>query len=429
MNSIKQSTIWNLIGNILPLLIGLLCIPFLVKNIGIERFGVLTLIWTLIGYFSIFDFGIGRALTYSVSIQKTENDNNKLYSSIYSGLKLVLITGLIGGFILALISKQLGYSWLNTNINLREETYYSILIASLAIPFTTYTSGIKGVLEGFEEFKQINILKLILGLLNFISPVFCVFLLGNSLINIVILLVIIRIAILILHLIYLNKKIKLTNILFRSKFIASHDNKLLKFGAWMTLSNLVSPLMVNADRFFISYVLGASMVAYYTIPFDLVIRILIIPASLTSVLFPRFSKLINNDIYEANKIYQKSTSIVLKIMFIITLVVISLSYLGLKLWINEDVATKSYLLLIILMLGVFFNGLAQVPFSLIQAAGKVKDTSILHIIEFGLYIILLVTLIKFFGLIGVAFAFLLRTFIDFFILGKIANKILNNTKH
>jgi O-antigen/teichoic acid export membrane protein len=197
----------------------------------------------------------------------------------------------------------------------------------------------------------------------------------------------------------------------------------------MTLSNLVSPLMVNADRFFISYVLGASMVAYYTIPFDLVIRILIIPASLTSVLFPRFSKLINNDIYEANKIYQKSTSIVLKIMFIITLVVISLSYLGLKLWINEDVATKSYLLLIILMLGVFFNGLAQVPFSLIQAAGKVKDTSILHIIEFGLYIILLVTLIKFFGLIGVAFAFLLRTFIDFFILGKIANKILNNTKH
>ena len=82
MNSIKQSTIWNLIGNILPLLIGLLCIPFLVKNIGIERFGVLTLIWTLIGYFSIFDFGIGRALTYSVSIQKTENDNNKLYSSI-----------------------------------------------------------------------------------------------------------------------------------------------------------------------------------------------------------------------------------------------------------------------------------------------------------------------------------------------------------
>ena len=424
MNSIKKGTIWNLIGNVLPMLVGVLCIPFLVKHIGVESFGVLTLIWTLIGYFSIFDFGIGRALTFSVSNMKFDFDPQNLYRSVNSGLKLLLITGLVGGTILAIISKKLGYSWLNTNINLRSEAFYSILIASFAIPFTTYTSGIKGILEGYEDFKIVNILKLVLGILNFILPVICVLLLGNSLIYIVSSLVITRVLILILHVIYLNKKVKLSYIFFKKNVKEKIDSKILHFGAWMTLSNIVSPLMVNADRFFISYVLGASVVAYYTIPFDLVIRFLILPASLTSVLFPRFSSLLNTNDNGTVDLYKKSLFTIFKLMIALTLLTIIFSYLGLKIWINQDVATKSYKLLIILSIGVFFNGLAQVPHSLIQAAGKVKLTSLLHVSEFIIYITLLIILLKYFGLVGAGIAFVIRTIIDFFVLNHISKNIL-----
>jgi len=157
MNSIRSGTIWNLIGSITPMIVGLLCIPLLIKNIGVERFGVLTLIWSLIGYFSIFDFGIGRALTFNVSNLKSDLDPSNLYNSINSGMQLLLATGIIGGVILACISPKLGYSWLNTNQSLNRETFHSILLASLAIPFTTYTSGIKGILEGYEDFKIINL--------------------------------------------------------------------------------------------------------------------------------------------------------------------------------------------------------------------------------------------------------------------------------
>ncbi len=424
MNSIRNGTVWNLIGNVLPMLVGVVCIPFLVKHIGVESFGVLTLIWTLIGYFSIFDFGIGRALTFSVSNMKFDLDPNNLYRSINSGLKLLLITGLVGGAILALISKKLGYSWLNTNISLRNETFYAIFIASLAIPFTTYTSGIKGVLEGFEEFRVVNILKLLLGILNFTLPVFCVLLIGNSLIYIVLSLVITRVLILILYFIYLNKKVTLSAIFFRKSSTEKIDSKILHFGAWMTLSNIVSPLMVIADRFFISYVLGASVVAYYTIPFDLVIRFLILPASLTSVLFPRFSSLIQNDKDATIDLYKKSLKNVFVIMLILTILTILFSHFGLKIWINEDIANKSYKLLIILSIGVLFNSLAQIPYSLIQAAGNVKLTSLLHVSEFIIYTLLLIILVKLFGLIGASVAFVLRTIIDFLALSYISKKTL-----
>ena len=168
------------------------------------------------------------------------------------------------------------------------------------------------------------------------------------------------------------------------------------------------------------------MVAYYTIPFDFAIRLLIIPASLTGVLFPRFSNLLISDIKETIKVYKKSFAIIFKIMLVVSAGIIAFSYLGLKIWINEDVASKSYLILIILMIGVFFNSLAQVPFSIIQADGKVKLTSLLHIAEFVIYIVLLVLLAKYVGLIGVAFAFLTRTLIDYIFLSKIANNILSH---
>ena len=65
--SLRKNTLWNLAGSGLPLIAAVFCIPYLLKQLGNEAFGVLTLIWALIGYFSLFDMGVGRALTYELS--------------------------------------------------------------------------------------------------------------------------------------------------------------------------------------------------------------------------------------------------------------------------------------------------------------------------------------------------------------------------
>jgi hypothetical protein len=54
--SLKRNIVWNLAGTGLPLLVGALTIPYLPRTTGVEAFGVLTLVWALIGYFSLFDF-------------------------------------------------------------------------------------------------------------------------------------------------------------------------------------------------------------------------------------------------------------------------------------------------------------------------------------------------------------------------------------
>lgn len=61
--SLIRSVLWTLVGDGSPILAAVFAIPILIHRLGNDRFGVLTLAWTIVGYFGMFDVGVGRALT------------------------------------------------------------------------------------------------------------------------------------------------------------------------------------------------------------------------------------------------------------------------------------------------------------------------------------------------------------------------------
>ncbi len=60
---IARNTTWNIVGMCAPILVALYCIPQMIRGLGQDQFGLLSLVWMLVGYFTILDMGIGRALT------------------------------------------------------------------------------------------------------------------------------------------------------------------------------------------------------------------------------------------------------------------------------------------------------------------------------------------------------------------------------
>ena len=62
-----RNAVWTLLSLGAPMLIALAAIPALIRTLGADRFGIVTLSWLLIGYCSLFDLGLGRALTRVVS--------------------------------------------------------------------------------------------------------------------------------------------------------------------------------------------------------------------------------------------------------------------------------------------------------------------------------------------------------------------------
>jgi len=419
--SLKKYTTWNLIGAGAPLLVGVITIPFLISKLGIESFGILTLIWALIGYFSLFDFGLGRALTQQIASMRAVELTDQIPRLVKAGLVFIAATGLVGGGLLAVLSPMLSQSWLNIGEGLKESALFSFVIASIGIPLTTVTTGLRGILEAYEDFKTVNILRVSLGVLNFALPALSVIAFGPILEYAVLSLVVARAVVILPHFLLVNKKLSAQWL--RETFEYSDVKILWQFGAWMTVSNVVSPLMVTADRFVISAVLGAAVVAYYSVPFDTLMRMLMIPGALTVALFPRITALIANDLSAAKKLYSKATSIVAMVFTPILLITSLSAHLWLSLWLGTDFADRAWVATAILSMGICFNGMAQIPHAVIQAKGNARLTALIHLAELILYIPLLFIAIKSFGIIGAAGVWGLRAIADFLILRTFAKKI------
>lgn len=418
--SLKHNTLWNIAGLGFPLLIGLITIPYLIREMGVEAFGILTLVWALIGYFSLFDFGLGRALTQRIAAARFKDQVDKIPSLIKSGLIFTAAFGVFGAFVLAAFSSQLAMQWLKVSFEFQSVTHNTLLIAAIGIPLTTITTSLRGVLEAYEDFKNINLLRFILGLSNFGLPALVVAFFGNHLEWIVFGLIVSRFVILLCHLLLINNKLALT--WYQAPATIKNTKDLFSFGVWMTISNIISPLMVSADRFVISSVLGASIVAFYTVPFELISRLLLIPAALAGSLFPRVAYVLKSDISEVERLYKKCLLLILLVMLPICMGIALSSKLALTFWLGEYFADNSWVVLSLLAIGVLFNGIALIPYTIIQAVGDARSTGLLHIFELFIYIPLLFLLLKIYGLNGAAMAWSIRTGIDLIFLLIIANK-------
>lgn len=411
--NIRKNSLWNLFGSALPMLIGIAAIPYIFNKIGIERIGVLTITWALIGYFSIFDFGLGRALTQRIARSSSVQDKNQETLTATTGVYLTLGLGIAGTLLGVFTIETYGLDWINFDKSLEQEIYLSFLLACLAMPAVTATAGLRGILEGRLRFKAVNVIKLLLGISNFLMPVVSIVFFGPRLDYIVGSLVFVRYIVFFVHYLILKKTI-LTKL---GAFSFNEAKQLFRFGGWMTLSNIVSPLMGVTDRFLIANVLGAAMVAYYTIPADFMIRLLILPAAITTALFPVFSNHFAEKNYaDALNLYRKSIRVIGLVMGTIVACILFGAEFGISAWLGPKFAEKSAVVAYLFAVGVFFNSIAQVPHAYIQASGDARSTAIIHVVEAALYLPLLLLLMHTHGIRGAAIAWAARALLDLIML-------------
>ncbi|OIN03963.1 hypothetical protein BFS86_03460 [Shewanella algae] len=415
---IRTNALWNLAGSVLPLLLGLVTIPILIKGIGNELFGLLSLIWIIIGYLSIFDLGIGRALTQRVATKIGENDFETLESTIYTGLIFTATIGVVIGAIFLSLTGILSSSWLSITIENQTPAFYSLVFVALITPITTTSNGLRGVLEAYGLFKVVNLIRLFHGSLNFVLPLTVYFVAGPNLVFITLSLCLLRLVIA-----FVTYRCVVKNTAYKRKTDFSKDELkvLLGFGSWMTLSNVVNPMMDALDKFIISAKVGASNVLFYTVPFDLLSRLFILPTAITSVVFPKFSELWYQDLNELKELYHSTLKLVMIGMLIICIFMGVFSKDFLSLWIDKEFSENAYLVSLVLIIGIYFNCVARVPFALVQSCGDSKTTAKLHVFECTLYLPIMYYSIVEFGLIGAACSWVARVGFDMFALIFLAN--------
>ena len=407
--TLLKNVFWNLFGTGVPLIVAIITIPILIEEMGVARFGVLSLAWMVVGYFSLFDLGLGRALTKLVSERLGTGKNDEIPAVIWNAMSLMGGLALFGSIVIISISPWLVYDIFKISEDLQAETLSAFYYLGLSIPIVISSTGLRGILEAYQRFGVVNAVRLPLGLFTFIGPL-AVLPFSNSLADIVLVLVLARI---ISWLTYLFICLKLyPELRNRLRVERKMCIQLLSFGGWMTLSNISAPLLLYLGRVMIVIMISAEAVAYFVTPYEVVIKLLIIPGVLVSVLFPVFTHLFQKDSHEVIYLYNKAMLSILFVMLPLTLLVFFFAKDGLALWINEEFSLNSYFVAQILAVGVFINSFGHLSQALIQSYGRPDLTAKLHLIELLLYIPYLWFLIEQYGINGAAIAWTIRVTIS-----------------
>jgi O-antigen/teichoic acid export membrane protein len=338
---------------------------------------------------------------------------------------LMTILGIVAAGLLAAFSPVLVKSILkieSTDIN---EFLKSFYIISIGVPFTVVASGLRGVLEALLRFDIANSIRAVLGVFNFLGPVL-VMLFTADFAYAVAVLVLLRILCLIAYVKACWDVVPGTR--KSPHFDRSHVGHLFKFGSWITVSNLISPVMVSFDRFFLGAMVSVSALAYYSIPWEVMARLLIIPAAFAGVIFPVFSEMKGSMNIPDRGFYYQSLKYVLLIMFPICLIGAAFAKEILSIWMGHEFAASSFRVMQIMSAAVLLNGLAMIPFSFIQASGRPDITAKYHVIEFVIYVPLLWLLIREWTIVGAALAWLIRVALDLaLLLGYSTRRVLRRS--
>jgi O-antigen/teichoic acid export membrane protein len=427
--TVASNTVWNFAGQIAPLLLAAVAIPILVHQLGVDRFGVLSLVWILVGYFSFFDLGIGRAITKLLAEKIALQDSEASAALIWSGLICITLLGICFGAILLAMAPYFLNSVLKIPPIVRTEALESVPWLAAAVPVVTATCGLRGMLEAQQNFAAVNGLRTAFGIMTYAGAL-AVLPFSHSLFPVVVSQAAARMLSGVLH--YWACKRCIPSFSLGMRMSRKALRALVSFGSWLTISNLLSPIMVYLDRFLIGALLSVSAVAYYTAPFDAVTKLWMVPAALTGVLFPAFSEaLALHDQHRVNSLYERSIAVTFLVLFPVVLAVILFAHEGLQLWLGAEFANRSTLILQVLAFGVFTNSLANMPFALLQASGRPDVTAKMHLIETPCYIGVAYWLIHTRGIEGAAWAWTLRLAIEaailFFLLRRFLARKLSIT--
>lgn len=418
---LARSALWNFAGMAAPMLVALFAIPMLIDGMGKERFGLLAIIWMGVGYFSLFDLGLGRALTKMVSERLGREETSDLAPLIWTAFALLAVLGVVGALLLLVLSQPLVIAVLSVPDKLYGEGVAAFRILAMGIPIVVVTAGLIGLLEAHQNFAVIAAIRAPLGVVTFGAPLISLQFTPSLALATAVLLAgrIFALAAFYTAAARASRELRQPQLPDRSQV-----RPLLGFGGWLTVTNVVGPLMTYLDRFFIGALLSMSAVTYYVTPYEILSRLQLLPRAVMGVLYPAMAVAHGGDRKRLKQLYGNSSQLIYWMMLPVTAGVFLLAPEALFFWLGDDFRTAGTPVVHFLAAGWAINALARPAFTVLQSTGRPDLVAKTHIVEVVPYLALLWWLTTDYGIAGAASAWMLRVVSDTVILNAISYRVI-----
>ncbi|MEI6739315.1 MAG: MATE family efflux transporter [Gemmatimonadaceae bacterium] len=368
---LSANVLISLAGWVIPAAVALAALPIGARQWGGARFAIVSLAWGLTGWFGQFDFGIGRGLTRAVAARHASGRDAEIPAIVWSAHAALALLALIMAAALWMQAPHLVQRVLQVPATLADDAVRSIRWMSLGILPIVWGTASRAVLEARQQFRLATALRMPAVIGTYALP-----LLATTAADAVLLMVAVRTLYAIVQLVAMRVPLARPNAM----------GAVLRDGGWITLSAVISPFLVQGDRFALASWWPIAATGGYTAVQEVANKLAFFCVALQPVLFAAVSAARSVNEGAARAIARRALLATAAIVALPVLVLMVWSAPLLHLWLRDAYDPVAAQAMPVMALGVFANALAQVPFAWLQAGRGDRAVALLHLAELPLFL-------------------------------------------
>ncbi|OAT23447.1 polysaccharide biosynthesis domain protein [Buttiauxella gaviniae ATCC 51604] len=399
-NRLKTNVIFNYIGQIYLAVIGIVILPFYLKLLDAESYGLIAFFTLLQSWMLLFDLGMSPTLGREVAINNNGTNASKTYilklarslETIFFIIAVVMImTSLF-------LSHYIAIHWLKlNNLNVTEVANCLLLMGGM-LGLRWFVSLYKSGINGFEQQVWVNVINVIIITLRLPFPILLFMHFNMTITGYFIYQILLTIVEVLLYGIKFYSNLYLGRLSYFIKIPLLSPSCLKKTFPFMIGTAYTTSIwlfLTQLDKLLLSSFLKLSDFGYFMLVITLVNGITMLATPVNNAILPRMAYLLNlNKKDEMLGLYHKATrfisSVIFPIVFMLCLNAEKILYAWTK---NTEASHWGREILPLYALGNGLLALISFQYFLQYAHGKLK----LHIVYNTVAFILLIPLIYFFS--------------------------------
>lgn len=366
-----RNSLWNLSGSAVPMVVALATVPLLIGALGVEGFGIVTLVGSVTGYFGVLDINLSAGSIKYLAEHHAAGDRERFAETFWFGSLFYGLLGLLGAAIIFFSADSLLLRFFEVSESMREATVSAFEIAALGFGLTQLQSYLLVVPQALQRYDRSAQSEAFFGTAVNLASVAAA-LAGTGVVGVIIARVAVSAAN-ILYLIWLIRHFKLgLSPRWPRKDVRA---ALTSFSAYAYLSKIASTLHQHADKLIVGAIGGPVALAFYTVPVTLAGRILGLTYRLSSVIYPRASALAGaGRINELRPVYLGVMRYVTYINFAALGMIVLAGDEFLRRWVGEEFVAQGYPVLILMTVALLVDSLTNIPSLVNDALGHPRVT-------------------------------------------------------
>lgn len=286
MLKVTRNAVFNILGYVWTTGVALLLIPYTVTRLGVEAFGIWSLIFVVTTYLALLDFGLNTALIKYVAEYHTRENQEAINGIVTTGVLIFAGLG-VGLTALALVTVRPMLDLFRIPPKNYGDATVVLLGAVACLALTNLSNVFQSVLTGLQRLDWVNLISVIASALSAVTTV-AVLELGHGLRGltaarlIVITFGLVALAVASRRLLPSLRLVPIPRLLL---------HQLLGYAVRVQITNLASVVHLQSGRVMLGYFVGVAAVTFYELGFRIAYIANSLPLLLLSALTPAAAEL------------------------------------------------------------------------------------------------------------------------------------------